>query len=262
MNRLRCVPVVGLALLVASCGNGLLDELSRSFGDPDVQAPRISSFVTENVVEVSWSQDPNADEYVLQRALDNASPNYETVFVGTGTHYTDTSVTDQGRYLYRLSSTRGSKSFGPSEAVMGVASSVSRDTLEPNDWEAEATPLVSTWAANLYYYSSVAQQGGAPLVQQDVDWYSVSVPPHRQANVVVTQDGLAGGSQNTWMFFYLKGANPVQIVNSNAIPVTNYSSSSSATFLFKISPLPSSFTVSGGGSLITYTVSLNSITSF
>jgi hypothetical protein len=139
---------------------------------------------------------------------------------------------------------------------------VCRDALEPNDVEGQATSLASTLAANLYYYSSAVQPGGSSLVQQDVDWYSVAVPPHRQANIVVTQDGLLGGSTNTWMYFYLKGANPVQIVNNQAIAVINWSDTASASFLFKIYPIPSSFAVAAGGSLITYTVSLNSITSF
>ena len=250
------------AMLLSSCGEGLLGEISRKLGDPSLQAPVVSSFVTENRIVVSWSVDANADQYVLQRAADNASPIYSVIYFGGATRYDDVNCTDQGRYLYRLVETRGNMAFGPADAAMGVASSVCRDLLEPNDTESQATPLTSTLGANLFYYSSVAQQNAAPLVQQDADWYSVNVPPHRQANIVVTQDGLAGGSSNTWMYFYLKGSNPVQIVNNQAIAVTNYSDTTTGTFLFKIYPIPSSFAVNGGGSLITYTVSLNSITSF
>lgn len=249
------------AMVLSSCGDGLLGEMSRKLGDPSLQVPSVSSFVMENRIEVSWSADPNADQYILQRAADSANPIYTVVYSGGATSYDDLNCTDQGRYLYRLVKRRGERSFGPTDAAMGVASSVCRDLLEPNDTESQATSLVSTLAANLFSYSSVAQQNGAPFVQQDVDWYSVSVPPHRQANIVVTQDGLSGGSMNTWMYFSLKGSNPTQIVNNQAIAVTNYSDTT-GTFLFKISPIPSSFAVNGGGSLITYTVSLNSITSY
>jgi hypothetical protein len=262
MRRAGVVFAALAAVLLSSCGDGLLGEMSRRLGDPALQAPLVSSFVTENRIEVSWSADANADRYVLQRAADNANPIYSVVYSGEGTSYDDLNCTDQGRYLYRLVATRGEMAFGPADAAMGVASSVCRDLLEPNDTESRATPLASTLAANLFYYSSVAQQNGAPLIQQDADWYSVSVPPHRQANIVVTQDGLSGGSTNTWMYFYLKGSNPVQIVNNQAIAVANYSDTMTGTFLFKIYPIPSSFAVNGGGSLITYTVSLNSITSF
>jgi hypothetical protein len=248
--------------LMCSCGDGFLPDAGRALGDPAVVAPAVTSFVKENYVEVSWPQDANADHYILQRAQDSATPIYAEIYTGSGTAYEDANCTDQGRYLYRMIRTRGTKSFGPSDAVMGVASAVSRDALEPNDSESEATTLTSTLAANLYYYSSVVQQNGAPMVEQDVDWYSVSIPPHRKANIVVTQDGLQGGSTNTWMYFYLKGANPAQIVNNQAIVITNYSDVSAMTFLFKIYPIPSSFAVNGGGSLITYTVSLNSIMSY
>jgi len=182
------------------------------------------------------------------------------VYAGTATRYLDTNCTDQERYLYRLTRTRGARSFGPTDVVMGVASAVCRDALEPNDTEAAATALSSTLVANLYYYSSLAQPAGTTLVQQDVDWYAVSVPAHRQASIVITQDNLLGGSTTTWMYFYLKGSNPVQIVNNQALSIPNYSDSA-ATFRFKIYPSPSSFTVGGGGSIITYAVSLHSITS-
>lgn len=248
--------------LLSSCGDGPLGEMSRTLGDPVLTLPAVASFVTENHIELSWPADAHADQYILQKALDAANPVYSIAYSGTGTHYNDVKCTDQGRYLYRLVKTRGDRSFGPWDAVMGVASAVCRDALEPNDIESEATALTSTLAANLYYYSSAAQQNGAPLVQQDVDWYSVSVPPHRQANIIVTQDGLSGGSVNTWMYFYQKGFNPVQIVNNQAIAVRNYSDTATQTFLFKIYPIPSFFPANGGGSLITYTVSLNSITSF
>jgi len=247
-------------LLAASCSGGLLAELGRPLGDPSTVAPAVSSFIVENRVLVSWPADENADQFILERAADTVAPSFQYVYSGTDVSYEDTQCSDQERYLYRLIRTRGTRSFGPSDAVMGVASSVCRDSLEPNDQEAAATPLGSTLAANLYYYSSLAQPAGVSLVQQDVDWYAVSVPAHRQANIVVTQGSLAGGSVSTWMYFYLKGANPVQIVNNQAIPVPNYADQA-VSFRFKVYPVPSSFTVGGGGSLITYAISLNSITS-
>lgn len=262
MNKAKLILIALAVALSSSCGDGLLQEMGRALGDPVIAVPIASSFIREDHVEVSWDQDPNTDQYCLQRALDGAVPVYTEVYTGSGTSYTDANCTDQGRYLYRLVRTRGTRSFGPSDAVMGVASAVSRDTLEPNDSEGQVTTLTSTLAANLYFYTSVVQQNGAPLVTEDVDWYAVTVPPHRQANIVVTQDNLQGGSTNTWMYFYLKGSSRMQIVNNQAIVVTNYSDTAAVTFLFEISPIPASFPANGGGSLITYKVSLNSITSY
>ncbi|MDA8426514.1 MAG: hypothetical protein M0Z80_10310 [Treponema sp.] len=270
MNR-RASPFLTLAaaaatvLCLVSCNAALLSDLARSVDDPTVVAPGVSSFVYENRIDVSWTADANADQYVVERAQDAAVPVWSAIYQGTGTSYTDTNVSDQGRYLYRLSKVRGTRTFGPSEAVLGIGSATCRDAFEPNDEEAEATAIGSasgsTLLASLWYYSSVYQQDGAVLTVQDIDWYAVSVPPNRTANIVVTQvsPALAGGSTNTWMYFYQKGMNPQQIVNSQTIPVTNYSNAT-ATFLFKIYPVPTSFSANGGGALVNYTVSLDSIT--
>lgn len=260
MIRTGAAVVALSCLLAASCGDGLLSEMGRPLGDPSLDAPAVSSFAVENRIILSWPADVRADRYILERAADTAAPVFQAVYSGPDTSYADTDCSDQERYLYRLTRTRGTRRFGPSDAVMGVASSVCRDGWEPNDLEGQATPLESTLAANLYCYCSLAQPAGVSLALQDSDWYSVTVPSHCQANIVVTQDNLAGGSTSTWMYFYLKGANPTQIVNNQAIPVVNYSSSSLA-FLFKVYPVASSFAVGGGGSLITYTLSLHSITS-
>jgi len=246
---------------LASCGEGLLKDMRTPLVDPIVAVPVAASFVAENRIDVSWSRDPGASQYVLERAKDSATPVYAIVYQGTSTSYTDASVSDQGRYLYRLTKTRGTRSFGPSDAALAVASTVCRDRQEPNDSESQAAVLESTLAANLYYYSTTFLQNGAPLVEQDADWYSVTVPANSTANIVVTQTQpeLADGTRNTWMYFYLKAGFEMAIPNSQPIPVENFSNSR-ATFLFKISPIPSCFPANGGGSLVNYTVKLYSIT--
>ncbi|HUW42518.1 MAG TPA: hypothetical protein VMV90_16050 [Rectinemataceae bacterium] len=249
------------ALCSVSCGAGLLSDMGRSLEDPRLAAPSVASFADEHRIEVSWAADANADLCVLERAPDAAVPSWETIYRGIGTRYADTKCSDQGRYLYRLTELRGERSFGPSEAVPGVASATCRDALEPDDEESEATPLASTLAANLFYYSFAFRPNGLPIIVQDLDWYAVTVPPNRTANLVVTQlsPALAGGSTSTWMYLYRKGMNPQQIVNNQAIPFTNYSNAA-ATFLFKIYPVPANFPADGGGAVVDYTVSLDSIT--
>lgn len=249
------------ALGLVSCKGGLLSDMDRSVADPILVAPSVISFLCENEIEVSWPADANADVFVLERADDAPAPAWSRVYAGAGTSYADRGVTGQGRYLYRLSKLRGERSFGPSEAVPGVASATCRDALEPDDEESEATPLASTLAANLFYYSFAFRPNGLPIIVQDLDWYAVTVPPNRTANLVVTQlsPALAGGSTSTWMYLYRKGMNPQQIVNNQAIPFTNYSNAA-ATFLFKIYPVPANFPADGGGAVVDYTVSLDSIT--
>jgi hypothetical protein len=234
--------------------------MNRGAEDPSAAAPTVSCFLVENSISISWPPDPNADSYILERADDAASPVYSTMYSGVGLEYVDGSCLDQGRYLYRLSRLRGGCRFGPSVSVLGVASAVCRDALEPNDDEGRATALNYDRAANLHCYSSEFKQNGVHLVLEDADWYSVTVPPRRNANIVLTQEGLAEGSAATWMYFYQKGQNPHQVVNNSAIPIVN-SSYETTTFLFKIFPVPACFAVNGGGSTIDYRVSLNSITS-
>ncbi len=253
--------LVMAALLAGSCGEGLLTNMNRTLADPVLEVPVVTSFVYENRIDVSWSSDPGADIYVLERALDAASPAYSVVYQGTRLCYSDADCADQVRYLYRLTKVRGNKSFGPSDAALGVASSVCQDAQEPDDCDAQAAFLQSTLAANLFYYTTVFQQHNAPLVSQDADWYSVEVPANSTANIVVTQiqPELGAGETNAWMYFYLKGQFEDEIRNSLPIAVTNYSNVK-AQFLFKIRPVPSRFPANGGGSLVDFTVKLYSIT--
>ena len=257
MSRILGVLIlIGLVCGVTSCSNSFLDQMGRVFGDPSPRAPRVISFVTEDQIDVSWDIDRAADEYVLERAEDSMSPSFAVLYRGTATSWTDANCCDQSRYLYRLSMTRGDRVFGPSEFVLGIGSAACRDELEPNDAESLATALEYDRAANLYYYRSFT---GTEV--EDEDWYSVSVPPRRIANIVVTQEGLAGGMVATWMYFYLKSTVPAAIINSTAIPIVN-NSYETKSFLFMISPNPQEFISDptlAGGSFINYTVSLVSI---
>ncbi len=248
-----CALCVGLT----GCGDGFLAAMGRIGADPAAVAPRVASFGTEYAISVSWDADPAAEEYILERATDALSPSWSVVYTGAGTSFDDTERTDQVRYLYRLTLTRGSRVFGPSDAVVGVGSAACKDSLEPNDSQDEATPLEYDRTANLYYYRSYAGE-----TVEDTDWYSVSVPPRRIANVVVTQKGLSGGSVSTFMYLYVKGSSPVTVMNNVAIPITN-TSYETQEFLIRITPNPDQFIADptlAGGSFIDYTVSLVSIT--
>lgn len=247
-----------LSLLLTSCSVGFLDQMGRILADPSPTPPKVSSFVSEYRIDVTWDPDKAAEEYILERADDSASPSWSTIYRGTATLFYDRTCEDQRRYLYRLNAIRGSRIFGPTAAAWGIGSAACRDSLEPNDQEENATALDYDKAANLYFYRFCS---GA--VVQDVDWYSVDVPPRRTANIVVTQTGLTGGSVNTYMIFYLKGTTPAVIVNNSAIPITN-PSYETRTFFFRISPNPAELIADpslAGGSFIDYTVSLFNIMS-
>jgi hypothetical protein len=159
-----------------------------------------------------------------------------------------------------LSKVRGSRDFGPSEPILGIASATCHDELEPNDSESQATPLLYDRYANLFFYR--ATPGLYPgAVVQDADWYTVEIPPHRIANIRITQAGLAPGSLYTFLNFYQKGMTPQRVVNNDLIQIPN-PSNTEKTFAFELFPNPDDFILEatlGGGTLIDYTVSLHSI---
>ena len=259
MNKAGAIFIFPL-VLAGGCSQGLLPELDRVDSDPVVSAPRVRSFATELCIEVDWEEDAAADEYLLERAEDTLLDLFKPVYRGQKQAYLDTSCQDQGRYLYRLRKLRGSRDFGPSEPILGIASDTCHDELEPNDVESQATSLTYDRYANLFFYR--ATPGLYPgAVVQDTDWYTVEVPPRRIANIRITQAGLAPGSQYTFLNFYLKGMSPQRVVNNDLIQIPN-PSNMEKNFAFKLFPNPDNFILEatlGGGTLIDYSVSLHSI---
>jgi hypothetical protein len=248
------------AFACASCGTGLLGTLERSIDDPTIAEPTVVSFAKENQIDVSWAADTRADEYILEAASgSDSSPSYSVVYQGTATQYEETNCVDQSLHLYRLTKTRGSKQFGPSQAALGVGSAVTTDAQEPNDDEASATDLGYEKDANLYYYRSY---GGLEL--EDADWYSITIPPRMVARVVVVQTNpTITGNSDTWMYYYQKGILASPIFNDLPIEINNFAYSTQ-TITFKIYPRTEYFMGAGGaagGSMINYSVKLYSMSS-
>ncbi|MDA3940458.1 MAG: hypothetical protein PF693_14305 [Spirochaetia bacterium] len=255
--KIAFLVITVFSLLTLSCSEGFLSDMLRVITDPVVEEPTVFSFEKEETIEISWNTDPGVDKYILYRAEDTLIPIYEILYQGRELSLTDTEVTSEHRYLYKLGKLRGTMLFGPSEPILGVGSNVIQDNLERNNIKENATTLVWDLDANLYYYRS---NTGEEI--EDYDWYLISVPPRRKAMIVVTQDGLGTGD-DSWMNYYLEGHVTEPIVNSNAIPVDNYSYTE-RTFFFLISPNTSEFIgdpTLGGGGLINYRVSLQSIQS-
>ncbi len=259
-NALRIAAVCLTLIGLSCCGAGLLDEMDRVTADPTISAPKAVSFVTENQIGLSWDSDKAADLYVLERANDAPNPAYKEVYRGTAVSFTDADVADQSRFLYRLNKVKGEKAFGPSGAVMGIGSATCGDVHEPNDTWDQATPIdYHGCFSNLFYYRSYSG-----LEVQDADWYSVIVPPAKNANIVVTQitPGITGQTA-TYMYRYLKGTPPEQIINSLMFQIPN-PNQHPETFIFKIFPEPPAFfndPTLAGGTVIYYKIWLESITS-
>ena len=80
MKKAILIQFIPTALLICSCGGGLLTDMSRTLADPTIAVPTVTSFVSENRIDVSWSSDPGADRYMLERALDAVTPVFTIVY--------------------------------------------------------------------------------------------------------------------------------------------------------------------------------------
>jgi hypothetical protein len=243
--------------LFASCSQGVYEKLSRDYDDPKTETPTVISMDAENTVIVRWPIDEAADSYVLQRSIDSYSPSYTTMYAGTDTSFTD--VTASGRYYYRLAKIRGDRQFASSSGVLGISSTVCRDSHEPNDTISEATYLESDVIANLYYY-----QGSDGQIVSDSDWYYVVIPPKRMAVINVSDDAIPSGGATTHFLLYQPGIDTVTVSNEVDIYVKN-PDSSTKTMFFRLYPSSIMFVSSAnsvGGTLVSYTVVLKSIVKY
>ncbi|QQO10751.1 hypothetical protein [Breznakiella homolactica] len=246
------VCTAAVIFIVLGCTQSFLDELNRTDADPYIEVPAVESFLAEGLVSVSWSADEGADEYILQRALDHTSLSFETRYRGAGTDYTEVIPVPHERYIYRLSKVRGSKTFGPSDGVMGVGGDFRRDDNEPNDTQETATLLDREITSNLYYYRSYGDE-----IVQDTDWFVLDVEPRTIVRVKVTQAGLGVGNVATKMYLTVPGQNSVQPVNADFVDIENRAYERQLVY-FKITPIPNEFTGGihqVGGTVITYTLS-------
>lgn len=247
-----------LVLSLSSCTAGVLGDFLRTSDDPTIESPTVVSFATENAISISWSADPAADEFILQRAEDSKTPTFATIYQGADLTYTDSGLPSEKCYLYRLIKTRGSRTFDPSGAVFGVSASVRKDEFESNDTEDSATFLESDCISNMNYYKSYS---GAELI--DVDWYYVAVPPKRKALVNINEvyNPLSGNA--THYRVLIPGREWDYVVQNINFELEN-PSNATQNMLLKIYPDPDHFSLTGGvgGQMVTYKISLNSIVQY
>ncbi len=244
-------------VIFSSCGAGLLPDMSRSLDEPVVRKPEVSSFITENTISVRWKEDEGTDEFILYRKPDNLTADYEIVYRGSAREYTDTGVEGGAQYLYTLGNVRGTRHFGPSDAVLGVGSDVRRDEYEPNDGREEATELSTDITANIFFYAAYSGE-----TVEDADWYVMTVPPKMQANIIFIQQDFLG-SGPTHMDLYLENESRDHIDNGDTIVLAN-NTLAAKDLRFRISPNDQQFFTDYslvGGALKVYVLKIHSFTS-
>lgn len=257
-NIKNVVLVLILSLSFSSCYNNAFNEiLFRTTADPFYDVPETDCLTKEHTVYLKWKEDPGADCYYLMRSFDSRLLEWSCVYEGKEACYTDTDLLDNEKYIYRLDKSRGTKRFEGKEYGYGWSSETVRDECESNDVMEDATFLEYDRICNLPCAGFVTENKAF----LDEDWFYVSVPPMRQADIIVGQHNLetAPDGAVTNLRIQLSGLESQSVKHRVAYPIKN-SSYETKIFYFRIYPERTS--LSSGSSfstVIEYTVSLNRI---
>ena len=247
-----------LSLLLASCYNSAFDEeIFRTQSDPFPDVPEAESLTRECTVFLSWLRDEGSDEFYLMKSPDTSPPCFSCIYRGRGTEYTDTDVNDGSRYIYRLDKRRGKKYFEGARYAYGWGSECRKDFYEGNDRIEDATFLEHDLICNIPCVRFVT--GGKDLT--DSDWFYISVPPRRAAEIVISQKGLTNDTAGslTKLRIQTLGCESVP-VRQKVAHVINNTSYETKKFYFKVYPEPTGLFAAGSSTaLIEYTVSLSKI---
>jgi len=151
----------------------------------------VESFRRPLTISARWKGNVNAQEYVLMRARDEVDGigEYEQIYRGHGTTYTDTRVQNDIRYVYRVDMLQKGKTVEGGQTGIGVGSAAEADMNEPNDAKETAVAISSFRRAATHYFRF---SDGRELA--DSDWYKTKVAGGDSAYVQVREDGAAGAS--------------------------------------------------------------------
>ena len=196
------IAVTLCAFFFGGCRNALSDILLRTTDDPFQDVALAESFKKTNTIYLSWKEDEGADEFVLMRSDDIATPIFSVVYRGTETAYTDSftsMMVTNDRFLYRLDKIRGSELFYGKKYTYAVRSgSLLSDAYESNDTKETATYLEGDCIATMPCYKFTDE---TRLV--DEDWYYVRVPPCRTAFVSLVETSITPATEKLTHFRYL-----------------------------------------------------------
>lgn len=157
-------------LMLSGCSNELYNLMERTSEPPVESKPEVSSFLTPLELHLTWDADEGADEYFIYRDTSPSGSFNQLMYNGTATSYTDSHLTDNFWYYYKLTKRRGKEIFTPTLCGCGIATMTQEDMYEPNNTKQTATPFPNAIVSNIYFY-----QDGTGNSIEDVDWYSVTV---------------------------------------------------------------------------------------
>jgi hypothetical protein len=193
---------------------------------------------------------------------------FNTVYQGNATKYDDSLLGAEGTlYVYRLSKRRGQKVFSTSSLAdlwsLGINTSVGMDPFEPNDLPEKATSMEIDRIASCYYYESTSGD-----MIQDVDWYKVTIPANKIAELVI-RDLLASTTTSVGTHFLCQipdgggsGSSVFNVFQDVVFRIYN-TTNAQKEYLFRIFPDPVPCIGNlgvPGGMIIGYRISLSKIT--
>lgn len=177
-------------IFIVSAGCTLPDSGSEEIN----VAIEVESFLEKRTIVVRWRADKRAEKYVLNRARDEIGGlgQYEEIYRGQGTKYTDKNVVDDIRYVYRVDTVQKGIVYKGKHTGIGVGSNADIDMNEPNNRKEEATALGSSKRGTMYYFRFSDRRE-----LEDVDWYKVKVSGHTVVYLRVREDGVMEGKITT-----------------------------------------------------------------
>lgn len=258
---IKAVFLLAMTMLFMSCLQNDLEEiLFRTTDDPFPDVPLADSLSLEHTIYLTWRPDDACDRFRLMRAHDQPSLSFSCIYEGNDIRYTDSSPNDYNRYVYRLDKTRGGKYFEGKEYAYGYSSDCRKDACEPNDTESEATYLEYDRICNLPCVRYIANN----VELLDCDWFYISIPPRRAADVVISQSNLENESEGAATNLKIQVAGSTsKAVRQKVATVINNPSYETKNFFFKVYPETTGlFSKDGCITVIEYTVSLNQIRNY
>lgn len=249
--------IIALALFVSCSENTFEELLFRTIDDPFSDTPSIDSLTLEHTIYLSWSKDDACDTFHLMRSYDQSILSFSCIYEGDETSYTDVDLTDNNRYIYRLDKTRGTKYFEGTTYAYGYSSDCRKDACESNDIEDRATFLEYDLICNLPCVQFITNN--KQFI--DEDWFYITLPPRRAAEIVISQHNLSNESTGAATNLRVQTAgSESEAVKQKVAHVINNTSHETRQFYFKIYPETTElFSVNSSIAEIEYTVSLSKI---
>lgn len=245
-------------ITVSSCYNDVFqEEIFRTTEDPYKEVPVTDSLIHAHTVYLSWGKDEGADTYRLMRATDNSILFFNCVYEGTSTSFTDVSLNNNERYIYRLDKTRGSRLFSGDKYAYGYSAECQKDIYEPNDTEANATYLEFDLNSNI---TCVKYQTNN-IQAIDCDWYYVNIPPYRNVEIVIVQNDLPNQTTGAETYLYIQEPSKMseKIKQSVGYVISN-PTNKTVKKAFKVYPETTQiFSSSSYTAVIDYSISLNKL---